>query len=91
MFCLIMNRQIKWKAQTLFLVYWDKLTFKDKLGYIKLLIYRNIYSGPLDSPYTRVLLYMIIIAPNEVFGDIMVLASPPRPPVDPDDANTLTR
>ena len=29
--------------------------------------------------------------PHEVFGDIMVLASPPRPPVDPDDANTLTR
>ena len=26
----------------------------------------------------------------EVFGDIMVLASPP-PPVDPDDVNTLTR
>ena len=36
----------------------------------------------------------LIISPNEVFGDIMVLASPPprpRPPVDPDDANTLTR
>ena len=35
----------------------------------------------------------IIISPNEVFGDIMVLASPPRPrpPVDPDDMNTLTR
>ena len=32
----------------------------------------------------------VIISPNEVFGDIMVLASP-RPPVDPDDANTLTR
>ena len=35
----------------------------------------------------------IIISPNEVFSDIMVLASPPspRPPVDPDDVNTLTR
>ena len=34
----------------------------------------------------------LIISPNEVFGDIMVLASPPRPPVDPDDVkNTLTR
>ena len=32
----------------------------------------------------------MIISPNEVFGDIMVLASPPRPPVDPDDVNTLT-
>ena len=37
----------------------------------------------------------IIISPNEVFGDIMVLASPlppPRPPpsVDPDDVNTLS-
>ena len=36
---------------------------------------------------------IIIISPNEVFGDIMVLASPPRPrpprpPVDPDDVNT---
>ena len=29
------------------------------------------------------------ISPNEVFGDIMVLAS--RPPVEPDDVNTLTR
>ena len=28
-----------------------------------------------------------------MFGDIMVLTSPqrPRPPVDPDDVNTLTR
>ena len=33
----------------------------------------------------------VIISPNEVFGDIMVLASPPRPPVDPDDVNALTR
>ena len=31
----------------------------------------------------------IIISPYEVFDDIMVLASPPRPPVDPDDMNTL--
>ena len=31
----------------------------------------------------------LIISLNEVFGDIMVLAS--RPPVDPDDVNTLTR
>ena len=35
---------------------------------------------------------LLIISPNEVFGDFMVLASPlrlrpprPRPPVDPDD------
>ena len=34
----------------------------------------------------------LVISPNEVFGDIMVLASPPpRPPVDPDDVNALTR
>ena len=32
----------------------------------------------------------MIISPNEVFGDIMVLASP-RPPVDPDDVNALAR
>ena len=31
----------------------------------------------------------IIISLNEVFGDIMVLASPPRPPIDPDDVNAL--
>ena len=31
----------------------------------------------------------LIISPNEVFGDIMVLASPP--PVDPDDVNALRR
>ena len=36
----------------------------------------------------------IVISLNEVFGDIMVLASPPphpRPPVDPDDINALTK
>ena len=33
--------------------------------------------------------YALIISPNEVFGDIMVLASRPRLPVDPDDVNTL--
>ena len=32
----------------------------------------------------------IIISPNKVFGDIMVLALPPSP-VDPDDVNTQTR
>ena len=32
---------------------------------------------------------MLIISPNEVFGDIMVLASLPRPPIDPDDINAL--
>ena len=43
------------------------------------------------------MLNLLIISPNEVFGDIMVLASPPRPrphphpPVDSDDVNTLTR
>ena len=30
-----------------------------------------------------------IISPNEVFGDIMVLESPPHPPVDLDDVNAL--
>ena len=37
----------------------------------------------------NVVCHNVIISPNEVFGDIMVLASPP--PVDPDDVNTLTR
>ena len=32
----------------------------------------------------------IFISPNKVFGNIMVLAAPPRPPpVDPDDVNAL--
>ena len=34
---------------------------------------------------------IIIILPNKVFGDIMVLASLPCMPVDPDDVNALTR
>ena len=33
--------------------------FKDKLGYIKLLIYRSIYSGPLDFDIYK--LYCIYI------------------------------
>ena len=34
----------------------------------------------------------VIISPNEVLGDVMVLASPlPRALEDPDDMNTLTR
>ena len=32
----------------------------------------------------------IIISANKVFGNIIVLASPPCPPVDPDDVNALT-
>ena len=32
---------------------------------------------------------LFIISPNEVFCDIMVLESPPRLPVDPDDVNAL--
>ena len=43
----------------------------------------------LISEYIR--FDIIIISPNEVSGDIMVLASPPSPPVDPDDVNALTR
>ena len=36
--------------------------------------------------------YVFIISPNEVFGDIMVLASPLHcPPVDPDNVNTVTQ
>ena len=31
----------------------------------------------------------MIISLNEVFGDIMVLALPLRPPVDPNDINAL--
>ena len=47
----------------------------------------------------QIITYLIIspkISPNEVFGDIMVLAAPPPPPpppppVDPDDVNTLSQ
>ena len=43
--------------------------------------------------HTRCAVIYLIIPPNEVFGDIMVLASPPSPPppVDPDEVNILTR
>ena len=41
------------------------------------------------SAYIKVHKIYLIISPNEVFGDIMVLASPS--PVDPDDVNALTR
>ena len=50
------------------------------------------------QPANDLILLNIIISPNEVFGAVMVLASPllplpplPRPPVDPDDVNALTR
>ena len=52
---------------------------------------------PTWLTFQKYLLYhLFIISPNEVFGDIMVLASPPpcpppRPSVDPDYVNTLTR
>ena len=45
----------------------------------------------LTPEVRKVSLIKLIISQNEVFGDIMVLASPPRPPVDPDDVNPLTR
>ena len=40
---------------------------------------------------------LVIVSPNEVFDDIIVSAPPPRPPpcprppIDPDDVNALTR
>ena len=45
------------------------------------------YHGPY-TPHT-LMCSLLSISLNEVFGDIMVLASPPRPSVDPDDVNTL--
>ena len=39
--------------------------------------------------YYLIFIFCIIISLNEVFGDIMVLASSPRPPIDPDDVNAL--
>ena len=46
---------------------------------IKIYLYIYIYTPE----------FVFIISPNEVSGDIMVLASPPRPPIDTDDVNTL--
>ena len=52
----------------------------------------NVMYNPRWSTMHKIQVIQVIISPNEVFGDIMVLASPPRPPpVDPDDVNTLTR
>ena len=33
----------------------------------------------------------LVLSPNEVFGHIMVLASRPLPPVDPDDVDILSQ
>ena len=45
----------------------------------------------LPQIHTTKMCCLYIISPNEVFGDIMVLASPSCPPLDPDDVNNLTR
>ena len=55
------------------------------------LCYKGIFDCVANYRYGKLLYAVVIISPNEVFGDIMVLASPPHPPVDPDDVNTLTR
>ena len=57
------------------------------------LLASNVYLILLFQIWRPVTCSVIIISPNKVFGDIMVLASPPRPPppVDPDDVNTLTQ
>ena len=39
------------------------------------------------SPFPKSL---VIISPNEVFGDIMVLELPPRPPVDPENFQRIS-
>ena len=41
----------------------------------------------LNLSISSVNMVKFIISPNKVFGDIMVSASPPRPPVDLDDIN----
>ena len=55
------------------------------LSHLDPILHVSQYSEDYPSSFT------IIISSNEVFGHIMVLASPPRPPVDPDDVNALTR
>ena len=60
-----------------------------KLGRI-ITRYDFLQAEKSDSEHCKKL-FELIISPNEVFGDIMVLASPspPCPPVDPDDVNAL--
>ena len=52
-------------------------------------VQKGMKAQPDSNFITYIIIYRIIISPNEVFSDIMVLASP-RPPVDPDDVNTLS-
>ena len=40
-------------------------------------------SGPIEAHGS------FVLSPDKVFGDIMVLALPPCPPINPDDMNAL--
>ena len=64
---------------------------------LRTLLHENSCQIPMNVPdfltsstsalYVLIISCSVIISPNEVSGDIMVLAS--RPPVDPDDVNTF--
>ena len=66
------------------------LTPQINSSFIFLAIYNICRYHDMNGEILKDIIMIIIISPNEVFGDIMVLASPPRPPVDPDDVNILT-
>ena len=48
--------------------------------------FQQIIMYILQCPH-NIYVHLVFISPNEVIGDIMVLAST-RPPVDPDNVNT---
>ena len=56
----------------------------DNSNVIEFSYYFMVHAWPYD-------IYSVIISPNKVFGDIMVLASPHPLPVDPADVNALIK
>ena len=59
--------------------------FDDRL-FLEILPIVNCF---IVSWYVGQISLYLYLSPNEVFSDIMVLASPLRPPVDPDYMSTL--
>ena len=97
--CFHMELNVRWLARHLFLQFnfhWHfVLEYANKAIFNDLKISQG--GGGITCFYRNNLFQandwsIIIISLNEVFGDIMVLTSPPpRPPVDPDNVSALTR